>query len=382
MANSGQRYRGRYGHYNVTRLYTQGDITADSLGLFIQDAWTINNRLTLNLGVRTEREDVPSYRPENPGIDFGFGQKIAPRVGFAWDVKGDSSLKAYGSWGFYDQMKLTLGRIMFGADRWMNCAFYRSTRSIGRRSPAPIRRTSAARRALDVHRVVRLPAGGRRVNDPNFQLVDPDLHPIAPQEFTLGLDRELTKTMSVGVRYVHKWIDYAIEAVCELSRRAERLRREQPWLRHERSPVWTAPAAAARSGASTTTARASASGWRTAGRSTRATCSDLRGNWSGIASPTKRFAAAYSGLRSTPIRSTPRQPVGRSTDRPHQLRRPAAPPGEWCGNDRRVRRTALDGRNEKRVTRRLETSAATASRFHGSAGTGRERHAVTPFVTI
>jgi hypothetical protein len=41
-------------------------------------------------------------------------------------------------------------------------------------------------------------------SDPNFQLVDPDLNPIRTQEFTLGLDRELTKTMSVGVRYVHK----------------------------------------------------------------------------------------------------------------------------------------------------------------------------------
>ena len=28
--------------------------------------------------------------------------------------------------------------------------------------------------------------------------------------------------MSVGVRYVHKWVDYAIEAVCEL--RADRAR--------------------------------------------------------------------------------------------------------------------------------------------------------------
>jgi hypothetical protein len=51
-------------------------------------------------------------------------------------------------------------------------------------------------------------------NDPNHPLVDPDLKAARSQEFTLGLDRELNRTMSLGVRYVHKWVDYAVEAVC------------------------------------------------------------------------------------------------------------------------------------------------------------------------
>jgi hypothetical protein len=217
VANNGVRYRGKYGHYNVTRLYTEGDITADSLGLFVQDAWTVHNRLTLNLGLRTEREDIPSYREDNPGISFGFGQKIAPRVGFAWDVKGNSSLKAYGSWGmFYDQMKLTLGRVMFGADRWMNWHFTLDTfdwPSIACTDPPNF--GSSACPGTFIESFDFRPVAND-ADDPNFQLVDPDLHPIRTQEVTLGLDRELTGTMSVGVRYVHKWADYAIEAVCAL----------------------------------------------------------------------------------------------------------------------------------------------------------------------
>ena len=87
----------------------------------MQDAWTLNRKLTLNLGLRSEREDVPSYRPANPGVHFGFGDKIAPRAGFAYDVHGDSHWKLYGSWGvFYDLMKLTIGRVMFGGDNWVN----------------------------------------------------------------------------------------------------------------------------------------------------------------------------------------------------------------------------------------------------------------------
>ena len=85
--NDGRRIRGTYGYYNVVRFVTIGDIESNNVGLFVQDAWTLNRKLTLNLGLRTESEDVPSYRPDNPGVHFSFSDKFAPRVGFAYDVQ-------------------------------------------------------------------------------------------------------------------------------------------------------------------------------------------------------------------------------------------------------------------------------------------------------
>ena len=129
--------RGTYGYYSVrsqevdpTRGFiTFGDVNMNVFGLFVQDQWTINNKLTINAGVRTEQEQVPYYAPgENvdgvvlpeTGIEFGFGQKIAPRVGFAYDVKGDGRTKVFGSWGiFYDIFKLELPRGSFGGDKWL-----------------------------------------------------------------------------------------------------------------------------------------------------------------------------------------------------------------------------------------------------------------------
>jgi len=211
--NDGRRIRGTYGYYNVVRFVTIGDIESNNVGLFVQDAWTLNRKLTLNLGIRTESEDVPSYRPNNPGVHFNFGDKIAPRAGFAYDVKGNSQWKVYGSWGvFYDLMKLTIGRVMFGGDIWMNNYYALDTfdwPSISCGDGGPGSGCPGAFITQFDFRPV--------ANNPSHDLVDPDLKPARSQELTFGVDHELTKTMSVGMRYAHKWVDYAIEAVCNFT---------------------------------------------------------------------------------------------------------------------------------------------------------------------
>ena len=112
--------RGTYGYYSWRQFGTIGDVHVNNLGFFFQDDWTVNNKLTLNLGIRTEKEDVPSYVEGLNGIKFSFGDKFAPRAGFAYDVKGDGKWKAYGSYGvFYDIMKLELPRGAFGGDKWI-----------------------------------------------------------------------------------------------------------------------------------------------------------------------------------------------------------------------------------------------------------------------
>jgi len=206
----GRVVTGKYGYYQVSRSYTQGDVVANDMGLFLQDAWTVNQRLTVNLGIRAENEGVPSYRPENLSIHFGFADKIAPRAGFAWDVKGDSRWKMYGSYGaFYDLLKLTIGRVMTGADRWIS---YYYTLDNGN-WPAiscdgpPGSGCPGTFIALFDNRSI--------ANNPDHNLITPDLHPTQTREFTLGMDHELSKTMSVGTRYVHKWAPWVIESVCQ-----------------------------------------------------------------------------------------------------------------------------------------------------------------------
>lgn len=335
-ANDGRRVRGTYGYYNVTRnVITEGEIRADNVALFVQDAWTLGKRLTLNLGLRAESEEVPSYRPENPGVKFGFGDKLAPRVGFAWDVKGDSRWKAYGSWGvFYDLMKVTIGRVMFGGDRWMNYRFTLDSFDWTRIQcgyPAVASPTCPGTfiESFDFRPVA---------NDPTKPLVDPDLEPARSQELTLGMDRELTKTLSLGVRFAHKWVDYAIEAVCVPVPGGEDCGVNNPGFGKAEFPLGTSlprqpPAERSYDGFEVRLRKRFADRWS---MDASYLLSRLRGNWSGIASSDEAVGSLQPNSgRAFDLLYYSFDAAGRpstgllATDRPHQFKLQATYDLKW-----------------------------------------------------
>ncbi len=124
---------GTYGYYQVEDGRTIGSAGATITHLYFQDSWRIHPRLTLNVGLRTEREVIPSYNEAKAleilgtkyAFKFGFGDKLAPRLGASLDVFGDGKLKVYGGWGrYFDWTKYDLSRGTFGADFWL--IYYRT----------------------------------------------------------------------------------------------------------------------------------------------------------------------------------------------------------------------------------------------------------------
>jgi len=214
--SDGRTVRGTYGYYNVSRgNYTEGGATSNNWSFWLQDSWTVRSNLTINAGVRAENEEVPSYRPEFPGITYGFRDKIAPRLGFAYDLKGDGKWKAYGSFGrYFDITKLEMPRGSFGADHWIIYSYTLDTfdwPSINCQEGA-----TGCPGTFITQQDNRHPA-----NEPDPRLtayfggeqntLDPNLKPVQTGEVTFGLDHELGNKMSVGVRYTHKWLDRTIE---------------------------------------------------------------------------------------------------------------------------------------------------------------------------
>jgi hypothetical protein len=203
--------RGAYGYYAVRGFADAGGygevykVGMNSWSLYLQDRWTIGRKLTLNLGLRAESEYLPSYNadPIYAGIKpvkFGFGDKLAPRFGFVYDVFGDSSFKVYGSYGiFHDVMKLNMGANALGGLKWKS-AYY----------------------SLDDWDYTQIGVNGNFpgrllwVNDfraPVFDAIDPDMKPFSQREISLGAEKKLMEDMSLSVRLVNKKVLSAIEDV-------------------------------------------------------------------------------------------------------------------------------------------------------------------------
>ena len=216
----GKAYTGKYGYYMVNKTGTIGAVHSNNIALWLQDSWTVNNKLTINAGIRAENETVPSYKKTADAIDikFGFKDKIAPRLGFAYDINGDSKWKVYGSFGyFYDITKLSLPRGAFGGDHWINYYWtldtydWTSVNCDEGTSGCPgqfIEQWDARRSSNQVD-----PDLSAYFHRPNMAGIDPALKPVQSGEFVLGGDHELSNTMSFGLRYVHKWLFRTIEDV-------------------------------------------------------------------------------------------------------------------------------------------------------------------------
>ena len=110
--------RGTYGYYTVDDHGTFGEAAANISHFYVQDQWSMG-RLTLNLGLRLEDEKIPAFRDRDVAIQFGWSEKIAPRIGAAYDVFGDGRMKLFGSYGrYYDWTKYEVARGTFGGDIW------------------------------------------------------------------------------------------------------------------------------------------------------------------------------------------------------------------------------------------------------------------------
>ena len=110
-------------------------------------------------------------------------------------------------------MKLTVGRVMFGGDNWVN--YYYTLDYVQLAVDLVRRRATRQRLPGHIHHAVRLPSCGQQSARTIWSI--PNLKAARSQEFTLGMDHELNRTMSLGVRYAHKWVDYAVEAVCNFT---------------------------------------------------------------------------------------------------------------------------------------------------------------------
>lgn len=216
---------GAVGSGSFRRTGTNGSGSNLSQGLFIQDKFQPFSRLTLNLGVRIEKENLPSFNSFPSAINFGWGDKIAPRLGFAYDLTGKGTTKIFASYGrFFDRVKFELPRGLFGGDIFLEDYFEIfpgdtvATFNIGSvlngftgTSVCPTNGFIIAGARSRCQKNLRVNANDPAAVPTNGGAVDPNLKPFQQTEFTVGAEHQLNRDYVFRVRYTYKNVDEAVE---------------------------------------------------------------------------------------------------------------------------------------------------------------------------
>ncbi len=185
--------------------FTQGfgnpiiDLPDTLYSAFLQDSWTVSDRLTLVYGVRYDYDAQPQNIPRdrsNPleaPLDDGIhrdGNNVSPRAGFTWDPLGGGRTLVRGGYGrFYDKVFLLVAR---------NALLARQSISLSGAN-ATAQFAAGAFPESD-----QLPTGFS-LSRPSINLSDPEMEIPYVDQVSLGVERQLSTNWSAGINLVRNW---------------------------------------------------------------------------------------------------------------------------------------------------------------------------------
>ena len=213
---TGEVVRGKYGYYVVNHSSSSaygrnGNVSTNRWAIYLQDSWTLNNRLTVNLGLRTEDEVWPIYSstPEWKGkaiYHFKFKDKLSPRLSLVYDLFGDSSLKLYASYSrVYDVMKTYAAEESYGGFSWIDDFYTLDTYDFTKIA------SSGDRTKTNVE------TGGKFIQSYNMRWFNlettdvKDTKPVSKDEFSFGFDKKFSEEVVFTTRVVYDNLNYIIE---------------------------------------------------------------------------------------------------------------------------------------------------------------------------
>ncbi len=191
-----------------TSKQSSGEYVVENTALYLEDSWNITKNVLLYGGLRSESFD----NQNGDGVSFVKADNLlAPRLGASWNVNGDSTFKVYANAGRYYIPVASNTNIRATRIENTTESFYTFT---GRdpRTAAPTGLSAPI---------------GVSVGDDNPQLPNPgtvadtELKPMSQDEYIIGFEKALTKSLSFGVKYTNRKVNDGMDDYCGYGRIAE-----------------------------------------------------------------------------------------------------------------------------------------------------------------
>jgi Carboxypeptidase regulatory-like domain/TonB-dependent Receptor Plug Domain/TonB dependent receptor-like, beta-barrel len=159
--------------------------------VFLQDRWNVLPELTLNLGIRWDRQEIIDA---SGATRITLDEDFAPRLGVIWTPGRDRKTKVFGSFGlYYEEIPMDLVIRSFSFERQPNVNNFDPTSNV----PDPL-----ADAILDSPTNI---LGG--FTEPT----DPNIENQYVREIIIGGEREIVPDVALGLKYVYRDYGQVIE---------------------------------------------------------------------------------------------------------------------------------------------------------------------------
>jgi hypothetical protein len=192
--------------YRVTRanLNSQRNTKQRYTSVFLQDTFTVGNRLTIKPGIRYEQQTLVGTIVDN----FTLKNNWAPRIGATYDIVGNGRSKLFANWGrFFAKIPNDLAARALSADAGVSRADYYDA-ALTQPIPEGVAITTQT------------PGSDPQTVTSHFltqgvgaDLIDPNAKSSYVDEFVGGFEWEAFRNMNLGVRYIHRAIPRVLEDV-------------------------------------------------------------------------------------------------------------------------------------------------------------------------
>jgi outer membrane receptor for ferrienterochelin and colicin len=204
-------YPGGADGYYVSKYIqkTAASIMVNQRAQYIEDSWQVSDRWLVKMGLRNDQ--FTNYNSDGDAYLRQTTPQWAPRLGFSWDVNGDSSFKVYGNAGRY-YLALPTSVALRGASGSVYTEAYYTYTGIDPATGYPT--------GLTPINTTQGPGAPISANNEYGQSPDPrtvtatNLTAQSQDEYILGFDKQLNSSWTYGAKLVHRSLNNAIDDTC------------------------------------------------------------------------------------------------------------------------------------------------------------------------